>query len=259
MKNGRSIWSLLSLVSWIGLFTLSLHSSATPTKKDLFGSPQNLKVLDKSITSAELRNTMKSFAMGLGVRCSHCHVGEEGKPLSTYDFAADDKAIKLKARVMLRMVNALNNRHIAKLKEFGSQSLTQIECITCHRGQPKPRLIQSVMTETLTKEGGTRLAEKFQQLREKYYGSHTFDFSEMVVPMFAQQKFTDQQTATDLIPLLELNLTYYPQSTMGLVTLAAAFEKIGNKKASLVQYKKALKTNPQSKYVQAKIKTLSQD
>ena len=179
--------------------------------------------------------------------------------MSTYDFAADDKANKLKARVMLRMVDELNSQHITKLESHGSRDLIKVECITCHRGQAKPKLIQSVMAETLSSNGGKALAEKFQQLRRQYYGSHTFDFSEMVVPMFAQQQLTDQQSANKLIPLLELNLAYFPESTMGLVTLAAAYEKMGNKQESLSHYKEALKTSPQSQFIQRKIKSLSGD
>ena len=33
---------------------------------------------------------MPGFTRALGVRCSYCHVGEEGESLSTYDFASDD-------------------------------------------------------------------------------------------------------------------------------------------------------------------------
>ncbi|MCW8876508.1 MAG: c-type cytochrome [Kangiellaceae bacterium] len=259
MKNGKLVWPVLWLTVWCGLFSLPQETVAKTTKNGIFDSPENLKVLNKNISSAELRDTMKSFAMGLGVRCTHCHVGKEGQPLSTYDFAADDKANKLKARVMLRMVKELNSRHIAKLEAHGSKTLTQVECITCHRGQAKPKLIQSVMAETLSADGGKALAEQFQQLREQYYGSHTFDFSEMVVPMFAQQRLTDQQSASNLIPLLELNLTYFPQSTMGLIALAAAYEKTGNKQDSLSRYKEALKTKPDSQFIQSKIKALVSD
>ena len=63
----------------------------------------NLQVLPEDIGTRELIGTMRSFALGLGVRCSFCHVGEEGRPLATFDFAADDKAEKLKAREMIRM------------------------------------------------------------------------------------------------------------------------------------------------------------
>src|SRR6185503_13100269 len=50
---------------------------------------QNLKVFPKDIPVRALLDTMGGFTRALGVRCSYCHVGNEGEPLSTYDFAAD--------------------------------------------------------------------------------------------------------------------------------------------------------------------------
>jgi len=64
------------------------------------------------------------------VRCTFCHVGEEGKPLSTFDFASDAKAKKLTARAMLQMARKLNK------DEF--QGEMKITCFTCHRGSTKP-------------------------------------------------------------------------------------------------------------------------
>lgn len=77
---------------------------------------------------------MKGFAQGLGVRCSHCHVGEEGKPLSTFDFASDAKKEKLTARAMMRMVHRINEQDF-KVKQPADLKVT---CYTCHRGATKP-------------------------------------------------------------------------------------------------------------------------
>ena len=54
----------------------------------------NLKVLPKTIGKQELLATMRGFALGLGVRCTYCHVGREGAPLDSVKFAADDKRTK---------------------------------------------------------------------------------------------------------------------------------------------------------------------
>ena len=58
---------------------------------------------------------MKFFAQSLGVRCTFCHVGIEGQPLSTFDFASDAKKEKLTARKMLVMVHRINSQ------DFGIQ------------------------------------------------------------------------------------------------------------------------------------------
>lgn len=95
---------------------------------------KNLQVLPKEIARGDLINNMKFFAQSLGVRCTHCHVGEEGKPLSTFDFASDAKKEKKTARAMLTMVHKINQEEFG-VKEFKDVKVT---CYTCHRGAKKP-------------------------------------------------------------------------------------------------------------------------
>ena len=95
---------------------------------------KNVQVLSKDITQAQLMQNMKFFAQSLGVRCVHCHVGEEGKPLSTFDFASDAKPAKQTARAMLRMVHRINSEDFG-VKDFSNVKVT---CYTCHRGALKP-------------------------------------------------------------------------------------------------------------------------
>jgi len=92
-------------------------------------------VLPSGISRAELISTMKLFTQSLGVRCTYCHVGEEGKPLSTFDFASDAKAKKQTARAMLAMVSALNNK---TLPDATGPPDVEVTCYTCHRGATKP-------------------------------------------------------------------------------------------------------------------------
>ena len=51
------------------------------------------------------------------LRCTYCHVGNEGEPLSSYDFPSDQKPEKNKAREMLRMVGAINGEYLTKLAD----------------------------------------------------------------------------------------------------------------------------------------------
>ena len=95
----------------------------------------NLQVLKKDIPQRELINTMRSFALGLGVRCEHCHVGE-GNDLSKFDFASDARAPKLVARKMMKMAESINND---LLKDVGEPVASpKVTCYTCHRGEKKP-------------------------------------------------------------------------------------------------------------------------
>ena len=79
---------------------------------------ENLEVLPKDISRAELTQVMRSFAMGLGVRCQYCHVVKQGgnpNNLESLDFTADDKIEKKKARVMMKMVRTINTRRLNEL------------------------------------------------------------------------------------------------------------------------------------------------
>jgi hypothetical protein len=94
----------------------------------------NLQVLPKTITRAALVPVMRSFALSLGVRCEHCHVGE-GNDLSKFDFAADAKPAKVTARRMMRMLERIHE----DLQGVGDGArMPKVTCYTCHRGQRVP-------------------------------------------------------------------------------------------------------------------------
>jgi hypothetical protein len=95
----------------------------------------NLQVLPKDVPIREMVNLMRSFAIGLGVRCAHCHVGE-GNDLSTFDFASDALPAKHLAREMMRMTSETNARVAALVKADASPP--KLTCYTCHRGSRTP-------------------------------------------------------------------------------------------------------------------------
>jgi cytochrome c peroxidase len=112
----------------------SAQPAATPAPPAAEPQFTNLQVMPKDITRDQMMSNMKFFAQSLGVRCVHCHVGEEGKPLSTFDFASDAKKEKLVARKMLVMVHRINSEDFG-VKDFIDAKVT---CFTCHRGARKP-------------------------------------------------------------------------------------------------------------------------
>jgi hypothetical protein len=103
-------------------------------------TPTNLQVLPKDIPPRQLVQTMRSFTMGLGVRCQHCHVfkGDNPNDLNTFDFASDEKPPKKTARTMLRMAMAINNDYLKDVGEQRPAGELKVTCYTCHRGETKP-------------------------------------------------------------------------------------------------------------------------
>ena len=94
---------------------------------------KNLKVLPADIPRDKLIGVMRGFTVGLGVKCTYCHVGEEGKR-ETMDFPSDAKKEKATARLMMAMVRRINEQDFA-VKDSAQVKVT---CFTCHRGAEKP-------------------------------------------------------------------------------------------------------------------------
>ena len=96
----------------------------------------NARVLPADIGADRLRATMVSFARSLGVRCTFCHVGQEGAPLTSLDFASDANPHKDMARGMIRMTQRLNETDLPAI--LGASQAPRVTCFTCHRGSSHP-------------------------------------------------------------------------------------------------------------------------
>jgi len=115
--------------------SMASAQASSPPPAESSWRMKNAKVFPADIPRAQLIATMKGFTQALGVRCSFCHVGTEGQPLSTYDFASDAKPEKEIARAMLRMAGDLNKRVLPAIPGLEDAKVT---CFTCHRGDKIP-------------------------------------------------------------------------------------------------------------------------
>ena len=106
---------------------------------------ENLQVLPADFPPERLSAVMRGFTRALGVRCTYCHVGEEGQPLSTFDFASDDNPKKDIARTMLRMLGVINDT-LATIDPSGPKRVN-MWCHTCHRGRPRPTTLDEELEE----------------------------------------------------------------------------------------------------------------
>ena len=197
----------------------------------------NLKFFPKTIESRTLIATMRGFTVALGVRCSYCHVGEEGQPLSTYNFASDDKRPKRVARVMLDMMHHINDEHLADVPDRPTPRL-EVRCETCHRGLPRPRLLTDTLTSVIAAAGVDSAARTYRALRERFYGSGSFDFTERVLNQFARDLPPAQ--ADNAIALLKLNAEFYPNSGGIQFLMGEAYRQKNDTANALQSYQKAL-------------------
>ena len=220
----------------------------------LFDDPQNLKVLPKDITPKELSATMRGFAINTGSRCSTCHVGEEENDLSTYDFSLDDKEKKQKARSMIRMVQDINS-YLAENLDKPAGELVTVDCETCHRGQAKPEMLQDVLAKAYRSDGLDNAISEYRSLRERYYGGHTFDFSERALMSLGEQMAQEDQFAAAL-GFLNLNLEFYPESARTLVTQGQVQTANGDVAGARESYLKALELEPENQWTRRMLNAL---
>ena len=130
--------ALTGLAALLTAPTLAQPGTPAPPKQQFVWPERirNAQALPANIGADRLRATMTGYARALGVRCTFCHVGQEGAPLSTFDFASDARPHKRIARGMIRMVARINTRELTPI--LGASSEPRVTCYTCHRGSSEP-------------------------------------------------------------------------------------------------------------------------
>jgi hypothetical protein len=101
------------------LFAAVSTASAQPAGKFPPDSLVNTKVIPHATPVADVVGVMRNFTSALSVRCTFCHVGSEGQPLSEFDFASDQKRNKI--------VRATNDAHAGR-----DQHTTRYDSATWH-------------------------------------------------------------------------------------------------------------------------------
>ena len=204
--------------------------------------PKNLKVLPMDIPVRALLDTMRNITGALGVRCNFCHVGKEGESLSSYDFAADDKPEKAKARVMMKMVKAIDGEYLTQLPSR-AQPAVAVTCMTCHRGVSVPYPLDQVILTAYDSGGVDSAQAKYATLRERYYGRASYDFSEAALAAVSQSLIS-RGRATDAAKLSMLNTRVSPNSAFAFRQAADAQLAAGDTTGAVASLQRALAINP---------------
>jgi hypothetical protein len=101
--------------------------------------PVNLQVLSTNLSGERVRKLMKSYSRDLGVSCSHCHL--EDPESQTVDYVADDKPAKQAARLMITMLDDINDKYLSRLGRDPRYS-EPMTCGSCHQGQSTPPVFE---------------------------------------------------------------------------------------------------------------------
>jgi hypothetical protein len=231
---------------------------------------ENLQVLPKDIARPQLVQVMRGFTSALGVRCAFCHVhtGPESD-LSTFDFKSDDKPAKRTARLMMNMVHVVNDsllapldtingRHHAGMDEAAGHDDAHhiaVQCATCHRGQSRPRMLESVVSGMIADSGVPAAVADYRELKRRFYGGYTFDFRERPLNTVASDLIRANRMA-DAVTILTLNLETNPDTWMTHTLLGDAYAALGQKDLAIASYRKSLELQPENPPVKAKLDAL---
>jgi len=220
----------------------------------VFDDARNLEVLPENTTAQELRAAMRAFSRGTGNRCSACHVGEVEADLSTFDFSLDDKEKKLKARKMIEMTREINAT-LARTFPDAGKGIVTVTCATCHRGQSKPIMIEDLLNKTVTNFGIEKSIEQYRELRGRYFGGYTYDFSEGVLMRMAET-FGANDELDAALAYATLNLEFYPQSSRTYLLRGQILAANGDVDAARSDMEKALEIEPQSQWIRQQLDKL---
>lgn len=204
--------------------------------------PQNLQVLNKDWPGSRLSPVMRGFTRALGVRCSYCHVGEEGKDLSTYDFVSDANPNKNRAREMLRMLGDVND-HLKKIEPSGDKRVN-MWCHTCHRGRPRPMTLEEELGQQYRTKGIDAALNHYHELKKNFYERGAYDFSERSLNNFGYELLEKDIAAA--IRIFTLNTQVFAKSSNVWDSLAEAYLKSGNVKLARRYYETSLKLDPKN-------------
>ena len=229
----------------IGLLLIFISIPAAAQRWQWPDAPKNITVLPKSATGRELQRTMNTFTGGLGVRCTYCHVGEEGRDFSEFDFASDAKPEKNKARIMIQMMNGINNEYLSQLN-VDSTSALRVSCVTCHHGNTVPILLEDKLKRTYDRYGLDSTLHQYRALREQYYGGFNYNFKEGSLLRLAERISEDTSKTKDAIAVLNLNIELYPAFAFSYARLAGMYESQKNIQGAIENYEKALNLDPRN-------------
>ncbi len=241
--------------SLIGPALVALFASSALAQAGKFppDSLVNVKVFPKSTPVPQLIAAMRSFTEGLGVRCQFCHVGEEGQPLSQYNFPSDQKRTKLVARQMMLMVEEVNRR-VDTIPGHKPDD-TRVSCMTCHRGVTIPMPLDQVIANAANAAGADSAIRAYRALRQRYYGSGSYDFGETTLET-AALRLGQAGKVDDALALLSLDDEFFPQSSNVAVFRGNVLLMKADTTAAAAAFREAIKRDSTNQQARGRLRAI---
>jgi tetratricopeptide (TPR) repeat protein len=212
----------------------------------------NLQIIPKDTPREQVITQMQNIAAALGVQCNYCHV-QEGRG-GRNDFATDEKPPKKAARGMMLLAREINGK-MPEAVGKAADATTRVGCATCHHGLPIPKQITDIVAEAAASGGATAGLAKYKELRDKFYGSGAYDFSENSLLMVAQRANAASK-ADDALTYLQSNLEYNPKSSRSYLMMSLIHNGKGDKASAIKDLEKAIELDPNNAQAKAQLQQL---
>jgi hypothetical protein len=215
---------------------------------------KNLQFFPADISRDALIQRMREFSFALSVRCQYCHAGGDGISFDGVDFSSDDKPAKLKARAMLKMVDAINKTMLPQVPSR-AEPRVDVNCVTCHHGLALPKSLQTTLFEIVAKDGTDAAVARYRELRNDDTLSGRYNFGEWEINELAR-RLVESGNVTAAIAILDMNGEYYPKSSAIDTQLGRLFETTGDKVKALQRYHQAIEKDPDNQLAKSRIAAL---
>jgi tetratricopeptide (TPR) repeat protein len=121
--------------------------------------------------------------------------------------------------------------------------LTNVQCVTCHRGVAIPKQLVTIMMETAAKDGVNKAVQQYQDLRKQYYGAQAYDFTDATLFNAANQSLAANKP-DDAIAFAQLNIAYNTNSARSYQVMAQAYQRKMDKDKAIQSLQKAVDLDP---------------
>ncbi len=212
----------------------------------------NLQIFPKDTPREEVLATMQGFTQSLGVQCNYCHV-QEGRG-GRNDMATDEKPAKKAARGMMQLTREIRTK-LPEAIGKSAEATTRVGCATCHRGVPIPKQIADIVIDTAATGGATAGLAKYSELRTRFYGSASYDFSDNSL-LTAARLANAANKADDALAYLNANLEYYPKSARTYAAVGQVKNARGDKAGAIAALEKAVGLDPNNAQAKAQLENL---
>jgi hypothetical protein len=224
---------------------LFLAASFGATNAQAGDKLENIKVLPKNIKKQELDKVMDEWSRALGVKCSYCHEKKTSGGKTTMDWASDAKEEKKTTRRMFKMLQEIN---AGPMPKAAGEKHASISCISCHRGLAHPATLDQVMVYTAKRKGAGAAVQKYKDLKGKYYGSGSYDFTAESLGPAIRALAEDPKGLDSALALAKLDVENFPKNADAHVTLAQILMMKGDKAGANKSVDDALGLDPKNRH-----------